>query len=116
MGDVNPLAAAVAGGDAHQQQCVAPCGEQRLVAGRVRVVVRFVDHELVAAHGEDVDPGLRLGAADDHGGLLQIVRRVQFVARFVLAELQLRQTAEAQCVEPEDGGSGAAALRRRTTQ
>ena len=33
----------------------------------------------------------------------QIVRRVQFEARFVLAELQLRQTAEAQCVESRGG-------------
>ena len=103
MRHVGALAAAVAGGDAHQQQRVAPCGEQRLVAGRVRVVVRFVDHELVAAHGEDIDPGLRLGAADDDRGLFQIVRRVQFEARFVLAELQRRQTAEAQLVESGGG-------------
>ena len=103
MGDVSALAAPVAGGDAHEQQRVAPCGEQRLVSGRVRVVVRFVDHELVAAHGEDIDPGLRLGAAEDHGGLFEIVRRVQFEARFVLAELERRQTAEAQGVESGGG-------------
>ena len=103
MGDVSALAAPVAGGDAHQQQRVAPCGEQRLVAGRVRVVVGFVDHELVAAHGEDVDPGLRLGAAEDDRGLFQILGRVQFEARFVLAELERRQTAEAQGVESGGG-------------
>ena len=103
MGDVGALAAAVARGDAHEQQRVTPAGEPHLMAGRARVVVGVVDHEFVAAHGEDVDLGLRLGAADDHRGLFQSLRRVQFVARFLLAELQRRQSAEAQCVESGGG-------------